>query len=115
MTLNEIQVSLFTLIPEAYDQITSDFDFVKNSYAIEMKIGDSVQDNIINDEITLQIRITGIKENKMLIQNKAFELDKKINDIDFKDCWIVRDNAYYTSYYDTDKFNSVLQYTIKNY
>lgn len=114
MDLNLIQKKLFKLIPQATDVIDDKFDFKKN-IAIELQVGDSISDEIVNNDISLQVRIVGLKKRKIDIQNKAEELDKRLNKTEIENSWIVRNNVYYSSYYDEDKFNAVLQYTIKEY
>ncbi|CUP74402.1 hypothetical protein [Clostridium baratii] len=110
--INEIQKEIFNLVPEAIDEVPADFNFKKDN-AIEIKIADNITNKFYLDDITLQIRIVGLKNNKFNIQDIAENLDKKFNKARFINCRVVRENAWYTSYYDEDKFNAVLQYLIK--
>ncbi|MBS6006883.1 MAG: hypothetical protein KIB43_07960 [Clostridium baratii] len=116
MDINLIQEEMFSLIPDAADIIPSDFDF-KNEIGIEIKVGDSITDRDYCKEIDLQIRIVGFKDKKFDIQGKGTDIDKIINGYRFKNTLarIVRENVYYSSYYDDDKFNVVLMYIIRKY
>lgn len=116
MDINLIQEEIFTLIPDAADIIPSDFDF-KNDIGIEMKIGNNITDRDFCKEIDLEIRITGLIDRKFDIQSKATNLDEVVNNYVFKNTLarIVRENVYYSSFYDDEKFNVVLMYVIKKY
>lgn len=116
MDINLIQEEIFTLIPDAADIIPSDFDF-KNDIGIGIKVGDNITDRDYCKEIDLEIRIVGLKDRKIDIQSKATDLDKIINNYRFKNILarIVRENVYYSSFYDDEKFNVVLMYVIKLY
>ena len=108
---------LFNKYPEAYDPIPSDFDFVNNDYAIEIRIGDSITDNYYANDIYLQVRVVGVVKNKYKIINKALalldELDgDRIPNIDYR---IIKENIPYTSYLDEDKFNVALMLNIRKY
>lgn len=115
LDLTDIQKKIFLLIPGGVDNISSTFDFTKNPYAVQVRVGDSVSDDVITNDISFEIRICGLTKNKMTIQSKAKDLDLILNKTTIDLYWIVRNNVYYTSYYDVDKFNVVLQYTIKKY
>ncbi|GKX65835.1 hypothetical protein [Inconstantimicrobium mannanitabidum] len=115
MTILDVQEELFKVVIEAYDRISDKFDFIANKYAIEIKVGDSIQDLSYRDDISLQIRIVGLETNKIDIEQKAIDIDLLINKADIGTFYIVRNNVYYSSYSDDDKFNVVLQYTIQNY
>ncbi|MDU1053440.1 hypothetical protein [Clostridium baratii] len=116
MNINSIQEEMFLLLPDASDTIPSDFDF-KNEIGIEIKVGDSITDRDYCKEIDIQIRIVGLKDKKIDIQGKGTDMDKIINGYRFKNTLarIVRENVYYSSYYDDDKFNLVLMYIIRKY
>lgn len=116
MDINLIQEEIFTLIPDASDIIPSDFDF-KNEIGIEIKIGNNITDRDYCKEIDLEIKIVGLEDKKFDIQIKATDLDKIINNYVFKNTLarIVRENVYYSSFYDDEKFNVVLMYAIKSY
>lgn len=114
LDLTDIQKKLFALIPTGVDTISSTFDYTKGN-AVQIRAGDSVSDDIIENDISLEIRICGLAKNKITIQTKATDLDKILNQTTIEYYWIVRNNVYYSSYYDGDKFNVVLQYTIKKY
>lgn len=116
MDLNLIQEEFFKLIPDATDQISSDFDF-KNNIAIGVKIGNNILEKGYCKEIDLEIRVTSLINKKMEIQERAKCLDKIINNYVFKTIFarIVRENVYYSSFYDDEHFNIVLMYTIKKY
>lgn len=115
MTLFEINKKIFEVILEGVDIIPSNFDFRANKYAIEIKIAEQIIDNSYRKDITLQIRIVGVNKNKIDMMDKADEIDVQLSNYVFEGMWISRDNAYYTTYIDEDKYNIVLQYTIKNY
>lgn len=106
--------SLFADEKNAYDKIPSNFDFLKNSYAISIDIGSSITDGLELNEIPLQIRIVGLIENKKAILNKCNEIDTLLNNKYFDNCWIVRSNPYYNNYTDEDKFNAILIYYINS-
>ena len=116
MDMNLIQEEIFTLIPDATDIIPSDFDF-KNNIGIGIKIGNNIIDKDFCKEIDLEIRITGLIDKKIDIQDKSISLDKILNNYVFKTTLarIVRENVYYSSYYDDENFNVVLMYVIRNY
>lgn len=115
MPLIDIYKKVFELIPEGVDIIPNNFDFVNNNYAIEVKVAENINGTKIEDDITLQIRVCGVSENKGAIITKAMEIDQLLNDSEFDRCWVVRENPYLTGYSDADKWNSVLQYIIKKY
>lgn len=108
----KINKEIFNLIDEAYDKIPSDFDF-KKSNAVEIKIAQNMSSNSYRNDITLQVRVVGLEYYKGAVITNADELDKLLNKKRFLNCRIVRENAWYTSYYDEDKYNIVLQYLIK--
>lgn len=116
MNLNLIQEEIFTLIPNATDIIPSDFDF-KNNLAIEIKVGDTVLGKDYCNDIDLKVTVVGTKIEKFNIQNEAINLDKILNKYIFKDktAIIFRENVWYSSFYDKDKFNAVLLYSIRKY
>ena len=110
---------LFSKYPDAYDPIPTDFDFINNPYAIEIKIAESVTDNYYNDTISLQVRVVGVVDNKYSIISKAYELLEELNKLDIiTDNYsyrIIKENVPYTSYTDEDKFNAVLMLNIQKY
>ncbi len=116
MDMNLIQEEIFTLIPDAIDIIPSNFDF-KNNIGIGIKIGNNIIDKDFCKEIDLEINISSLIEKKIDIQDKAMSLDKILNDYVFKTTLarIVRENVYYSSFYDDENFNVVLMYVIKKY
>lgn len=114
LDLTSIQVKIFQLIPTGVDTISSTFDYTKGN-AIQVRVGDSITDETESNDISLEVRICGLTKNKIAIQAKAKDLDKILNQTAIEYYWIVRNNVYLTSYYDNDKFNVVLQYTIKKY
>lgn len=104
--------NIFDNEENAFDKIPLDFDFLKNSYAIEVGIGSSITDRLELNEIPLQVRVVGVEKNKSLILSKCNELDALLNNKCFDNCWIVRSNPYFNNYTDEDKFNGVLIYYI---
>lgn len=118
MDLVAIQEQIFNLINKenAYDSsIPSDFDFINNTYGIEVKIASSIVDYNYKNEIPLQINIVGLEENKIEILNKIQEIDNIINNADFSNCYIVKSNPFIQTFMDEDKFNCVLVYYINSY
>lgn len=115
--LEVIQENIINMI--AYDnlfldELPSDFDFV-NDIGIVAKIGDSIQDNIYRDDLTLELRLVGTKNKKIDMQRFAIELEQKLNKTYFLNCRIIKQNAFYSSYIDEDKQNIVLQFYIFKY
>lgn len=110
---------LFTKYPDAYDTIPTDFNFIDNTYAIELKIAENITDNYYKDDISLQVRVVGLVENKYKIINKALTLLEELNKTDIitdnYNYRIIKENVPYTSYTDEDKFNSVLMLNIQKY
>ncbi|WP_195954412.1 hypothetical protein [Clostridium tertium] len=98
------------------DELPSDFDF-KNSIGIIIKIGDSIQDNSYREDVTLELRLVGLKDKKIEIQKLArnFEIMLNKNYFESSNARVVKQNAFYTSYLDEDKLNIVLQFYILNY
>lgn len=117
MNLNLIQEEIFNLIPKATDEVPSDFDFKNNNLAIEIKIGENILGESYCNDIDIKVTVVGLKEEKISIQNEAIDLDKIINKYVFKDksAIIFRENVWYSSFYDKDKFNAVLLYSIRKY
>ncbi|MGL6187063.1 MAG: hypothetical protein ACRC1T_16960 [Clostridium chrysemydis] len=116
MSLNNIQKEIFSIIPSATDIIPVDFDFM-NGFAIGVQIGNSITEKDYCEEIDLEIKIVGLIPTKMELQYEASKIDKIINNYVFKNTFarIVRENVYSSSYFDKEKFNIVLMYTIKKY
>ena len=106
--------NIFASEENAFDKIPLDFDFLKNSYAIEVYIGSSITDRLELNEIPLQVRVVGLIENKKAILNKCNEIDALLNNKYFDNCWIVRSNPYYNNYTDEDKLNAILIYYINS-
>ena len=104
-----------TLITESYDSISSDFDFINNAYAVEVKIGENIVNRLNIDDITLQVRIVGLSKNKITLLEKAEQLDNTINNSYYENYHIVRENPYMATYIDEDKTNIVLQYLVKRF
>lgn len=113
--IENYEMELSKLIPSATDLIPSDFDYKKN-IAIEIKIAEDIQDKNYRNDITLQIRVVGRVDKKYKIINKTMDIDKIVNQRNLlDDSWIVREDVWYTSYLDDEKFNTVLMYKIRNY
>ena len=110
---------LYKEYEEAYDTIPTDFNFIDNTYAIEFKIAENITDNYYKDDISLQVRVVGLVENKYKIINKALTLLEELNKIDIiidnYSYRIIKENVPYTSYTDEDKFNVVLMLNIIKY
>ena len=110
---------LYKEYEEAYDTIPTDFNFIDNTYAIEFKIAENITDNYYKDDISLQVRVVGLVENKYKIINKALTLLEELNKLDIiidnYSYRIIKENVPYTSYTDEDKFNSVLMLNIQKY
>ena len=110
---------LYKEYEEAYDTIPTDFNFIDNTYAIEFKIAENITDNYYKDDISLQVRVVGLVENKYKIINKALTLLEELNKLDIiTDNYsyrIIKENVPYTSYTDEDKFNAVLMLNIQKY
>ena len=110
---------LYKEYEEAYDTIPTDFNFIDNTYAIEFKIAENITDNYYKDDISLQVRVVGLVENKYKIINKALTLLEELNKIDIiidnYSYRIIKENVPYTSYTDEDKFNAVLMLNIIKY
>ena len=110
---------LYKEYEEAYDTIPTDFNFIDNTYAIEFKIAENITDNYYKDDISLQVRVVGLVENKYKIINKALTLLEELNKIDIitdnYNYRIINENVPYTSYTDEDKFNVVLMLNIIKY
>lgn len=110
---------LYEEYEEAYDTIPTDFNFIDNTYAIELKIAENITDNYYKDDISLQVRVVGLVENKYKIINKSLTLLEELNKLDIiidnYSYRIIKENVPYTSYTDEDKFNSVLMLNIIKY
>jgi hypothetical protein len=106
LDLTSIQTKIFQLIPTGVDTISGTFDYTKGN-AIQVRVGDSINDETESNDISLEVRICGLTKNKIAIQTKAKDLDKILNQTVIEYYWIVRNNVYYTSYYDEDKFNGL--------
>lgn len=117
MNLNLIQSEIAKLIPESFDRIDENFNFKENKLAIQIEIGESIQDKLYCNDIGLKIIVTGPTENKMTINNKAINIDETINNYIFsnKEARVFRENVWLQSIYDNDKYNVVLLYTIRAY
>lgn len=117
--IETIATYLYKKYEEAYDTIPADFNFIDNTYAIEFKIAENITDNYYKDNISLQVRVVGLVENKYKIINKALTLLEELNKIDIiTDNYsyrIIKENVPYTSYKDEDKFNVVLMLNIIKY
>ncbi|MBM7836440.1 hypothetical protein [Clostridium sardiniense] len=115
--MEAIQVELFKLFPLALDKIPEDFDFKDNIFAEEIKIGDSFEDKPYCIDIDLQIRIVGHEFNKLKIQSEAKIIDEHLKKYTFKTCQcrIIRKNIFRNEYYDNDKYNTILQYYIRQF
>lgn len=98
------------------DELPDDFNF-KNDIGIVAKVGDSIQDNFYREDMTLELRLVGLKINKIEIQKLARSYETLLNKYYFENsnARIVKQNAFYTSYLDGDKLNIVLQFYILNY
>ncbi|ELC8455664.1 hypothetical protein QYB58_000743 [Clostridium perfringens] len=104
------------VLPTATTYIEPTFKFTGDNLAIEVKIGEDIQDLSYYEGITLVIRVVGIIEQQFDIINKTFEIDKLVNNFKFSNLdRIVRENVYYSNYIDKEKFNTVLMYKIRNY
>lgn len=116
MDINLIQEEVFALIPGATDLLEANFDFTKGN-GIEIKIGDSITDKIYCNDIDLEIQVVGLKENKIDLQSQAKRLDLNFNNHVFSlsDARIIRENVWYNSFYDKEKFVVVLMYKIRCY
>ena len=115
MILQKYEDELSNLIPEATDLIKPDFDYTQN-IAIEIKIAEGIDEKNYCNDITLQIRFVGMFDKKFEIINRTLETDKLLNQHKFSNNdWIIRENIWYTSYIDEEKFNTVLMYKIRNY
>lgn len=109
---------LSNLVPNGVDIIPDDFDFKNGNIAKEFKIGKSMMDteNGHCTLISLEVKLVGLKENKIKIINETMQLDKLLNNFKFSNLdWIVRENVWYSDYIDKDKFKAVLMYNIKKY
>ena len=117
--IETIATYLYKEYEEAYDTIPTDFNFIDNTYAIEFKIAENITDNYYKDDISLQVRLVGLVENKYKIINKALTLLEELNKLDIiTDNYsyrIIKENVPYTSYTDEDKFNAVLMLNIIKY
>ena len=117
--IETIATYLYKEYEEAYDTIPTDFNFIDNTYAIEFKIAENITDNYYKDDISLQVRVVGLVENKYKIINKALTLLEELNKIDIiidnYSYRIIKENVPYTSYTDEDKFNAVLMLNIQKY
>lgn len=98
------------------DELPDDFNF-KNDIGIVAKVGDSIQDNFYREDMTLELRLVGLKDKKIEIQKLAKGFEDMLNKYYFENsnARIVKQNAFYTSYLDEDKLNIVLQFYILNY
>ncbi|EJT6665749.1 hypothetical protein ACSW8Q_17920 (plasmid) [Clostridium perfringens] len=115
MMLKNYEIELSKLIPNALDLIPSNFDYTQN-IAIEIKIAEGIDEKNYCNDITLQVRFVGMFDKKFEIINKTLETDKLLNQHKFSNNdWIIRENIWYTSYIDEEKFNTVLMYKIRNY
>ncbi|WP_338627506.1 hypothetical protein QJR52_06160 [Clostridium baratii] len=115
MILQKYEDELSNLIPEATDLIKADFNY-KKDIAVEIKLAEEIKDKNYCNDITLQIRLVGILDKKYNIIEKTMDIDKILNQFRFSNNdWIVRENVWYTSYVDEEKFNTVLMYKIRNY
>lgn len=117
MDLELYYSELSKLFPDGVDIIPQDFKF-ESGIAKEFKIGESTLElkNAHLEQISLQIRIVGLNENKFEIIKEANNIDKKINNTRFSnEDWIVREDVWNTNYIDEDKFNFILMYNIKKY
>lgn len=113
--LQELEMELSNLIPEATDLLAEDFDFKKN-IGIEIKLGEGIIEKNYCNEIDLEVQVIGLFDKKFSIIDKTMEIDKKLNQYSFSNnAWIIHKNAWYTSFNDNEKFNTVLMYTIRNY
>ncbi|WP_066892945.1 hypothetical protein [Clostridium nigeriense] len=67
--------------------------------------------------MTLELRLVGLKDNKIEMQKLAKNFEVVFNKHYFKsaNARIVKQNAFYISYLDGDKLNIVLQFYILNY
>lgn len=115
--MEKIIIELSNLYPNALDIVPEDFDYKKNRYALEFKFGENVEDKTYCEDVDLQIRLVGFKNNKLYILRDSEDIDKKLNKYIFKTCKsrIVRKNIFKNAYYDKDKYNLVLQYYIRKY
>lgn len=98
---------------KVYDLIPENFDYKKNKYAIEVKVAEWITEDSYKQNIPLQFRIVGNKDNKTDILKVTKELDKLINKQQFDNNLIVREDAYFDSYLDKEKYNTILKYKIK--
>ena len=113
--LQELEMELSNLIPEATDLLPEDFNFKKN-IGIEIKLGEGITEKSYCNEIDLEVQVIGMFDKKFSIIDKTMEIDKKLNQYSFSNnAWIIHKNAWYTSFNDNEKFNTVLMYTIRNY
>lgn len=115
--MEDIQVEIFELFPLALDKIPEDFDFKNNTFAEEIKIGDSFEDKSYCIDVDLQVRIVGHEFNKLNVQTEAERIDGLLKKYTFKTCKcrIIRKTIFRNEYYDKDKYNTVLQYYIRQF
>lgn len=109
---------LSLLEPDGVDIIPENFDFKNENIAKEFNIGESMMDtkNGHCTLISLEVKLVGLKENKIKIINETMQLDKILNNFKFSNFdWIVREDVWYSDYTDKDKFKIVLMYNIKKY
>lgn len=114
LNLIKILEKIYSML-DGFDKIPSNFDFINNEYAIEVKVADTIFDYQERQEIPLQIRLVGVDRNKIIMIEEAERIDKIFNNEVFFNNWIVRNNPYISTYSDNDKFNIVLSYYVKNY